>query len=128
MLRPYLVLLLLLNYLLVVGAGLVARPAQVVERPFDYEHKHDCQLINRLRVGCFDSCNGVQYQVKKQGERPTLSAVLSALKAVDAHCLPQFRELVAVTRFPRVVTRTEAGAVGIPTGYRGQVDLPPCRG
>ena len=38
--RPYFTLLLLLNYLLVVGAGLVERPARPIDRPFAYVHSH----------------------------------------------------------------------------------------
>ena len=49
--RPYLVWLLLLNYLLVVGAGLVERPARVIDRPFAYAHSPDCQLHHTLRLG-----------------------------------------------------------------------------
>ena len=93
--RPYLTLLLLLNYLLVVGAGLVERPAQTIDRPFAYEHSHDCQLQNTLRLGCFDDCNGTQYTVMKNGERLPLQQLLTSSKSLDAHCLSETRVLFA---------------------------------
>ncbi len=95
MARPYLVLLLLLNYLLVVGAGMVERPAPVVNHPSDYVHRHDCQQLNYLRLSCFDSCNGVQYALKKTGERPPLTQLLSSLKGLDLHCLPETAAVLA---------------------------------
>lgn len=85
MVRSCLTLLLLLSYLLVVGASLVERPARVVDRPFDYVHRHDCQLRHTLRPACFDDCNGVQYRVDKQGKRPPLHPLLTMLKGLDKH-------------------------------------------
>ncbi|WP_210521764.1 hypothetical protein [Hymenobacter terricola] len=128
MLRSLLVLLLLANYLLVVGAGLVERPARPIDRPFAYVHSPDCQLRHTLRLACFDDCNGVQYTVKKNGERLPLQQLLTSFKGLDSHCLPESRVAFVrpVVRRPQV--RRAALAAAVPTGYRGQIDLPPRRG
>ena len=128
MVRSYLVFLLLLNYLLVVGAGLVERPSRVIERPFDYVHSHDCQLQHTLRLACFDDCNGVQYTVKKNGERLPLQQVLHSLKGVDSHCLPEVRVAFAPPVFGRAALRYATRTVVVPVGHRGQIDSPPRRG
>ena len=128
MLRSLLVLLLLANYLLVVGAGLVERPARVIDRPFAYVHSHDCQLRHTLRLGCFDDCNGVQYTVKKNGERPPLQQLLNSLKGLDMHCLTGVRVVFARPVFKSAEARRAARVVAVPTGYRGEIELPPRRG
>ncbi|WP_216688131.1 hypothetical protein [Hymenobacter siberiensis] len=127
-LRPYFTLLLLLNYLLVVGAGLVERPARVIDRPFAYVHSHDCQLRHTLRLGCFDDCNGVQYTVKKTGERPPLQQLLTSLKGLDTHCLTELRVAFVRPVFTAAGARCAARVVAVPVGYRGQIELPPRRG
>ena len=126
--RPYLTLLLLLNYLLVVGAGLVERPAQTIDRPFAYEHSHDCQLQNTLRLGCFDDCNGTQYTVRKNGERLPLQQLLTSFKSLDAHCLSETRVVFARSVWVRAEMRMRWPAVAVPSGYRGPIELPPRRG
>ena len=127
-LRPYLTLLLLLNYLLVVGAGLVERPAKVIDRPFAYVHSPDCQLKHTLRLGCFDDCNGVQYTVQKYGERLPLQQLLSTFKGLDTHCLTEVRVVFTRPVFNIARARQSARAVAVPVGYRGQIELPPRRG
>ncbi|GAB2850906.1 hypothetical protein [Hymenobacter ruber] len=124
-LRQYLTLLLLLNYLLVVGAGLVERPAKVIDRPFAYVHSQDCQLRHTLRLGCFDDCNGVQYTVKKTGERPPFQQLLTSLKGLDTHCLPEVRVVFTRPVFGAAQARQSARMVAVPVGYRGQIELPP---
>ena len=126
--RSYLTLLLLLNYLLVVGAGLVERPARPIERPFAYVHSQDCQLRHTLRIGCFDDCNGMQYTVKKNGERPPLPQLLTSLKGLDTHGLPEGQAAFTTFIFCSVVPRLAAREEVVPSGYRGQIDLPPRRG
>ncbi|MBO2012408.1 hypothetical protein [Hymenobacter negativus] len=128
MLRQYLTLLLLLNYLLVVGAGLVERPVRPIDRPFAYVHSQDCQLKHTLRLACFDDCNGVQYTVQKTGERLPLQLLLSSFKGLDTHCLSEVR--VAFTRpvFVSSESRLAARVAAVPIGYRGQIELPPRRG
>lgn len=128
MLRSLLVLLLLANYLLVVGAGLVERPARPIDRPFAYVHSQDCQLRHTLRLACFDDCNGVQYTVKKTGERPPLQQLLTSLKGLDTHCLPDEQAAFAAPVFDFTEPRLATREVEVPTGYRGRIELPPRRG
>ena len=126
--RPYLTLLQLLNYLLVVGAGLVERPARMIDQPFAYVHSHDCQLQNTLRLGCFDDCNGVQYTIKKNGERLPLQQLLTSFKGLDIHCLSEVQVVFVRPRFISAECRLAARVVAVPVGYRGQIELPPRRG
>lgn len=128
MLRSLLVLLLLANYLLVVGAGLVERPARAIDRPFAYVHSSDCQLRHTLRLACFDDCNGVQYTVKKTGERPPLQQLLTSLKGLDTHCLPELRVVFARPVFRCAEPRLAARVAGVAVGHRGEIELPPRRG
>lgn len=126
--RPYLVLLLLINYLLVVGAGMAERPARVIDRPFAYVHSKDCQLRHTLRLACLDDCNGTQYTLKKHGERPPFHQLITSFKGLDLHCLPETRLVVAAPVFSRLVPRYVAREAEVPTGFRGQIDSPPRRG
>ena len=126
--RKLLTLLLLLNYLLVVGAGLVERPARLIDRPFAYVHSADCQLKHTLRLACFDDCNGVQYAVKKTGERPPLQQLLSSFKGLDTHCLSEVRVAFDRPVFIASEPRLAARVAVVPVGYRGQIELPPRRG
>ena len=126
--RPYLTLLLLLNYLLVVGAGLVERPARPIDRPFAYVHSQDCQLRHTLRLGCFDDCNGVQYTAKKNGERPPLQQLLTSFKGLDTHCLAEWRVVFARPVYAAATAHVAARTAVMPVGHRGQIELPPRRG
>lgn len=126
--RPLFTLLLLLNYLLVVGANLVEHPARTIDRPFAYVHSPDCQLRNALRIGCFDDCNGEQYAVKKPGERPTLPQLLTSLKGLDSHCLPVWQMAFARPTWQRAAVRPLAAAPAMLKGHRNEPDLPPRRG
>jgi len=126
--RSYLTLLLLLNYLLVVGAGLVERPARVIDRPFAYVHSQDCQLRHTMRLACFDDCNGVQYTVQKNGERLPLQQLLTSLKGLDTHCLPDERVAFVAPVFDFTEPQLTSREVAVPTGHRGQIELPPRRG
>ena len=126
--RSLLVLLLLANYLLVVGAGLVERPARVIDRPFAYVHSPDCQLRHTLRLACFDDCNGVQYSVKKTGGRLPLQHLLTSLKGLDLHCLPEVQVVFATPVFRFTRPYVAACEAAVPTGYCGEIDLPPRRG
>ncbi|OGX82981.1 hypothetical protein [Hymenobacter glacialis] len=126
--RSHLTLLLLLNYLLVIGVGLVERPVRVIDRPFAYVHSHDCQLQHTLRLACFDDCNGVQYQVKKTGARPPLQQLLNTLKGLDKHCLPEARMVASAPVFRLPQPRVAVCEVAVPMGHHGQIELPPCRG
>ena len=128
MARSYFILLLLLNYLLVVSAGVVERPAQVIDRPFNYVHSRECQLHHTLRVACFDDCNGVQYQVKKNRERSPLTQLLTTFKGLDLHCLPDSWATSCRPGFWVVCTHAAARSSAVSVGYRGQIELPPRRG
>ena len=126
--RPYLTLLLLLNYLLVVGAGLVERPPRAVERAFPYVHSQDCQRRNTLRLACFDDCNGVQYTAHQPGARPPLTQLLTTLKGLDLHCLPAGPVALAPWMFRRPLLRLATRDAAVPAGHRGAIDAPPRRG
>ena len=128
MARSHFALLLLLNYLLVVGVGFVDRPTRVLDRPFDYVHAPDCQVRHTLRLACFDDCNGVQYKVEKHGERPPLTQLLTTLKGLDLHCLPSAHLALVVPSYRRSLPRHVLHEVAVSVGYRGEVDLPPRRG
>jgi hypothetical protein len=128
MLRSLLVLLLLANYLLVVGAGLVERPARPIDRPFAYVHSRDCQLKHTLRLACFDDCNGVQYNVKKTGERPPFQQLLTSLKGLDTHCLSDMRMAFERPVFAFAEARLVSRERAVPVGHRGEIELPPRRG
>lgn len=87
MLRSLLTWLLLLNYLLVVGAGLVvSRPP---EPPFSaahpYVHSHNCQQHNYLRLDCFEHCNGDQRVLHRPLPTGTGLHYLAQLKGLDVH-------------------------------------------
>ncbi|WP_046246146.1 hypothetical protein [Hymenobacter terrenus] len=128
MFRSYAVLLLLLNYLLVVGAGLVERPARVIDRPFAYVHSHHCQQLNALRIGCFDDCNGVQYTVQKNGGRPPITQLLTSLKGLDTHYLPDVRVVFTTPIFWQAGPRLAARELAVPPGFGELIELPPQRG
>ncbi|MGI4862710.1 MAG: hypothetical protein ACRYFZ_02220 [Janthinobacterium lividum] len=87
MFRPLLTLLLLLNYLLVVGAGLVVSrpPEPLYTAAHPYVHSKECQQQNYLRLDCFEHCNGDQHEMRRQ--LPTGSGLhyLAQLKGLDVH-------------------------------------------
>ncbi|UOQ53313.1 hypothetical protein [Hymenobacter cellulosivorans] len=90
MLRSWLVLLLLTNYLLVVGAGLVNRPqAPRYSAAHPYTHSADCQQKHYLMVDCFDTCNGDQQVVQKRTASQNAQHLLTIMKGIDAHTLAE---------------------------------------
>ncbi|AMJ66213.1 hypothetical protein [Hymenobacter sp. PAMC 26628] len=88
MLRSLLAFLLLANYLLVVGAGLVASRPEVprFSAAHPYVHSLDCQQHNYLRLDCFERCNGEQAAAKMKWPDGTGLHFLAQLKGLDAHC------------------------------------------
>lgn len=127
--RSLLVLLLLLNYLLVVCASVGGRAAPPVARAYGYLHRPDCQLQNAWRGGsCFDDCNGVQYHVHKGHKTVPLQQLLTSLKGVDLHCLPAGETGVGSPLAVLAARPLSGYTVGVPTGVRGRLDDPPCRG
>ncbi|WP_345112553.1 hypothetical protein [Hymenobacter algoricola] len=128
MTRSLLVLLLLCNYLLVVGAGLVNRPEQSrYSASHPYVHSSTCQQQNYLRLDCFDTCNGDQTHLLQHKNKQTPQHLLSTLKALDLHCLA---ETVNVGRIPFSVSRSLAPApfVAGTTDFQGEIYSPPRRG
>ena len=126
MVRCYAILLLLLNYLLVVGTGMTGRPAPPIERPFAYVHSKDCQRLNALRVGCFDDCNGVQYKVEKGDTHAPWQKLLVSLKGLDNHCLPEAKRLM-LSAPGRLYAESRLAAPGaaVLLGFGGQIYSPP---
>ncbi len=88
MLRPLLTWLLLLNYLLVVGAGLLVSrpPGPRFSAAHPYVHHKDCQRQNYLRLDCFERCNGDQPFVRRHLPVGTGLHYLAQLKGLDVHC------------------------------------------
>jgi hypothetical protein len=130
MFRPLLTLLLLLNYLLVVGAGvLVSRPAAPrYSAAHPYVHSAECQRAHYLRLDCFERCNGDQAAAHPV-PRHSAPHLLALLKGLDEHCpapaplgvphpaQPTPRLLAA--RYPL------ADPLGLPTGVGGRDPRPP---
>ncbi|MGI4832274.1 MAG: hypothetical protein ACRYFK_02320 [Janthinobacterium lividum] len=132
MLRPLLTLLLLLNYLLVVSAGvLVSRPpAPRYSAAHPYVHSAECQRSHYLRLDCFERCNGDQHTAH-QAPRHSAPHLLALLKGLDEHC-PATAALGVLrpaklaycqplARYPLAVP------AGLPTGFAGRDPRPPCR-
>jgi hypothetical protein len=129
MVRSYAILLLLLNYLVVVGTGMTGRPAPRIERPFAYVHSKDCQRLNALRVGCFDDCNGVQYKVQKNDTLSPWQKLLVSLKGLDTHCLPEAKRLAPSALSRRYAEpRMAASVASVLRGFGSQIYSPPRRG
>ena len=86
--RLLLTMRLLLNYLLVVGAGLlVSRPPEpLFTAAHPYVHSKDCQQHNYLRLDCFERCNGDQPQLQRRLPTGTGLHYLAQLKGLDVHC------------------------------------------
>ena len=128
MARSLLTLLLLLNYLLVVGVGLLvskpAAPRYTAAHP--YVHSAECQRHNYLRLDCFEHCNGDQHEARqvpvKSGQH-----LLAQLKGLDEH-YPAGRALVLPTVAPTygrpAAPRPAPGGSVLPVGYGGR-DYPP---
>ena len=87
MLRTLLTWLLLLNYLLVVGVGLlVSRPPEpLFTAAHPYVHSKECQQRNYLRLDCFERCNGDQHEVHRKLPTGTGLHYLAQLKGLDVH-------------------------------------------
>ncbi|MBC8082684.1 MAG: hypothetical protein H7Z21_05675 [Hymenobacter sp.] len=128
MLRICLVLLLLIHYLLVVGAGLVGRPEPVRQHAQDYVHSADCQQQHYLRLDCFDHCNGEQYEAAKPGQHQSWPQLLSTLKGLDVHCLSAGPRLAGLVFRSGIRTAVTDLVPAIPAGIRATLYAPPRRG
>lgn len=88
MLRLLLTLLWLLNYLLVVWAGLLVSrsPESLYTAAHPYVHSKDCQQRNYLRLDCFEHCNGDQHELRHR-PLPTGTGLhyVAQLKGLDVH-------------------------------------------
>jgi hypothetical protein len=86
--RVLLAWVLLLNYLLVVGAGLrVGRPeAPAFSAARPYVHSKECQQQHYLQLDCFEQCNGNQHEIKVKLPAETALHFLAQLKGLDVHC------------------------------------------
>ncbi|MBG8555471.1 hypothetical protein [Hymenobacter guriensis] len=129
--RSCLVLLLLLNYLLVVGAGLVRQPddqlrAQVAH---PYQHSAHCQQQNYLRLDCFERCNGNQKAWHPRTAHDSPVHLLSLLKGIDTHVLQAEPSSVASRVVYHAARQHPSGpAAAVPAGIRAAIDAPPRRG
>jgi len=131
MLRSLLTWLLLLNYLLVVGAGLlVSRPPEpLFTAAHPYVHSKDCQQHNYLRLDCFERCNGNQADLHRKLPTGTGLHYLAQLKGLDVHC-PAL--LPAVLPAPglhwQAVEHPLLAATRLPVALSGRDYPPPQRG
>ena len=94
--RTFFALLLLANYLLVVGAGLcVGRPAEpAFSAAHPYQHSKECQRANYLRLDCFEHCNGEQQARQWQLPEGAGLHFLAQLKGLDVHGPVMLEELL----------------------------------
>ncbi len=131
MLRPLLVWFLLLNYLLVVGAGLrVGRPdAPMFSAAHPYVHSTACQQDHYLRLDCFEQCNGPQHEVTTKLPTETGLHFLAQLKGLDVHCTDWQPLLRLRGPLLRRAARTTplALAAGVAAGF-GRCHYPPPKG
>lgn len=128
MLRHCLTLLLLLPYLLGLGAGLVGRPEPAgPSAAHPYVHSAECQRHNYLRLDCFDTCNGDQQAVQAQHKTEKTAQLLAAAKSIDLHCLAETPS-VRIARTRPVVTYRLPLASHLVAGVRCLVDQPPRQG
>ena len=131
MLRPLLTWLLLLNYLLVVGAGLlVSRPPEpLFSAAHPYVHSKECQQHNYLRLDCFEHCNGDQPEVHHRLPTGTGLHYLAQLKGLDVHCPTGLLEPLAAPARPwRAAPRWARALVQLPAGITRRDYPPPQRG
>ncbi|TGE21939.1 hypothetical protein E5K00_16920 [Hymenobacter aquaticus] len=128
MLRSWLVLLLLANYLLVVGAGLVNRPQPPrYSAAHPYVHSADCQQKHYLLVDCFDRCNGDQDVVQKRTATENAAHLLSIIKGIDVHCLSEALVLTPI-HYAGQVAVSVAETPALHAGFQADFYPPPRRG
>ncbi len=131
MLRTLLTWLLLLNYLLVVGVGLlVSRPPEpLFTAAHPYVHSKECQQRNYLRLDCFERCNGDQHEVHHKLPTGTGLHYLAQLKGLDVHFpAPSLAALLTPARGWRAAPRWALAPARLPGGLSGRDYPPPQRG
>ncbi len=130
--RTLFALLLLANYLLMVGAGLcVGRPAEpAFSAAHPYQHSKQCQQANYLRLDCFEHCNGAQQARPLQLPDGTGLHFLAQLKGLDVHAPVGFE--VPLPTGPGTLATTVAAPVApVPAPVPGHGEpqyTPPRRG
>jgi len=128
MLRHCLILLLLLPYLVGLGAGLVGRPEPVgPTAAHPYVHSAECQHQNYLRLDCFDTCNGDQQAVQAQHKTEKSAQLLAAGKSIDLHFLTETPRIGYLRLKPAVAYQQPAELQVLP-GIRKYIDQPPRQG
>ena len=129
--RLLLTWLLLLNYLLVVGAGLVVSrpPEPLFTAAHPYVHSKDCQQHNYLRLDCFERCNGDQSALHRKVPTGTGLHYLAQLKGLDVHCPAAAPlALVAPNTWGNQAPHQRQTAPALPTWANGRDYPPPQRG
>ncbi|QIX61059.1 hypothetical protein FY528_02360 [Hymenobacter lutimineralis] len=129
--RSWLVLLLLLNYLLMVGAGLVHRPDSLLREQIahPYHHSAMCQQENYLRLDCFERCNGNQRAWHPRTGQDSPLHLLSLLHGLDTHLLAAVvRPDAPLMAFQQPENLTCWPAAAVPAGVRTVLFAPPRRG
>ena len=128
--RSLIAIFLLLNYLLVVGAGMrVGRPEPAFSAAHPYVHSEACQQHNYLRLDCFEHCNGERYGLQQKLPGDSALHFLTQLQGLDVHdCAPT---LPAVPARPRAWGSASTqhpllSRAGLPPGFGG-FDYPPPR-
>ena len=132
MLRRFLTLLWLANYLLVVGAGLVVSrpPGLPYSAAHPYRHSADCQLKNYLRLDCFETCNGAPQRAAQTKLPPGAGRhLLAQLKGLDVHCPALALRLPHVVRPGRLAALDLVTPGLVPALFAGfgEADYPPPR-
>lgn len=128
MLRRCLILLLLLPYLMGLGAGLVGRPEPVgPTAAHPYVHSAECQHRNYLRLDCFDTCNGDQQAVQAQHKAEKSAQLLAAGKSIDLHCLTETPR-IGLMRLKAGTTYQQPAEPRVLPGSRQYLDQPPRQG
>ena len=130
--RSLLTWLLLLNYLLVVGAGLlVSRPPEPpCSAAHPYVHSADCQQHNYLRLDCFERCNGDQRTLQRRLPTGTGLHYLAQLKGLDVHYPARPLAPVAAPQGWRLALSARLAPAHAPlcAGFGGRDYPPPQRG
>ena len=128
--RPLLAVFLLLNYLLVVGAGMrVGRPEPAFSAAHPYVHSEECQQHHYLRLDCFEHCNGERYGLQQKLPGDSALHFLAQLRGLDAHdCASALPAVPGPTpawgRAP--VQHPPLSRADLPPGFGG-FDYPPPR-
>ena len=127
--RSLTAIFLLLNYLLVVGAGMrVGRPEPAFSAAHPYVHSQECQQNNYLRLDCFEHCNGERYGLQQKLPGDSALHFLTQLRGLDVHdCAPTLPAVPAPprTRPTAAMSWPGAGPANLAAGFGGCLFPPP---